>query len=237
LLIPTFLARRFVAGETAETAIAAGLKLRERGIHATFDLLGEDVEDRAAAEKAALGSIELLRKIPDTIQRNVSLKLTSLGLELSPGMCQELALEVVKAADEVGGFVRVDMEGSDHTDATLAVYRALRERSENVGIVLQAMLLRTERDIQEAIERGDRVRLCKGAYKEPRSIALQQMPRIRASYQAYAERLLDAGVHPAIATHDEELIRHVTSYARERGIEPARFELQMLYGLRPRRWD
>jgi proline dehydrogenase len=234
---PTFLARRFVAGETADTAIAAGLKLRERGIHATFDLLGEDVTNRATAERAAEGSIELLRKIPTSMQRNVSVKLTSLGLEVSRELCLELAGAVVKVAREVGGFVRIDMEGSDHTDATLAVFRDLRERYDDVGIVLQAMLRRTEADVREAIERGDRVRLCKGAYREPAKIAWQEMPRIRDSFRRCAELLLERGEYPAIATHDEQLIRHATGYARERGIEPARFELQMLYGLRPRRWD
>lgn len=234
---PTFLARRFVAGETAETAIAAGLKLRERGIHATFDLLGEDVHDRATAEKAARGSIELLRKIPDSMQRNVSLKLTSLGLEVSRELCLELAGTVVKVAEDVGGFVRIDMEGSAHTDATLDVFHELRERHENVGIVLQAMLHRTEADVREAIDRGDRVRLCKGAYREPAEIAWQDMPRIRESFRRCAELLLEKGRYPAIATHDEDLIRHVTAFAKERGIGAERFEFQMLYGLRPRRWD
>lgn len=234
---PTFLARRFVAGETAETAIAAGLKLRQRGIHATFDLLGEDVHDRETAEKAAQGSIELLRKIPDSMQRNVSVKLTSLGLDVSRELCLELAGAVASVAGEVGGFLRIDMEGSAHTDATLGVFRELRKRHESVGIVLQAMLRRTEDDVRQAIERGDRVRLCKGAYREPAAIAWQGMPEIRGSYRRCAELLLEKGVSPAIATHDEELIRHATGYAREHGIEPGRFELQMLYGLRPRRWD
>lgn len=234
---PTFLARRFVAGETPETAIAAGFGLRARGIHATFDLLGEDVHDRETALKAADGSIELLRKIPDSIQRNVSVKLTSMGLEVSRELCLELAGAVVKAASDVGGFVRIDMEGSAHTEATLAVFRELRKRYDNVGIVLQAMLQRTEGDVREAIERGDRVRLCKGAYREPASIAWQQMPRIRESFRRCAELLLEKGESPAIATHDEELIRHVTGMARERGIAAGRFEVQMLYGLRPRRWD
>jgi len=237
LRAPTFLARRFVAGETAETAIAAGLKLRERGIHATFDLLGEDVNDRETACKAAEGSIELLRKVPESMQRNVSVKLTSLGLDVSRELCLELAGAVVKAASEVGGFVRIDMEGSAHTDATLGIFRELRKRHDNLGIVLQAMLRRSEADVREAVERGDRVRLCKGAYREPASLAWQTMPEIRDSYRRSAELLLEKGQQPAIATHDEALIQHATGFARERGIDAGRFELQMLYGLRPRRWD
>lgn len=231
-----FLARRFVAGETAESAIAAGRRLAGRGIRASFDLLGEDVHDAPTARGIARANCELLRLIPDGVERNVSVKLSSLGLDVSRELCLELTASVLDAAGGAG-FVRIDMEGSRHTEPTLSVFRELRRRSDNVGIVLQAYLLRTEDDVAEAIRRGDRVRLCKGAYKEPPAIARQSMDAIRAGFRACAERLLEKGNFPAIATHDEGLLRHALGFAAERGIAASRFELQMLYGLRPARWD
>jgi proline dehydrogenase len=237
LRLPAFLASRFVAGETPESAIHVGKALHARGIRATFDLLGEDVHDRASAERAAAGSIELLRKIPDPLERNVSIKLTNAGLDVSKELCLELTAGILEAAREVGGFVRIDMEGSAHTQATLDVFRKLRERHDNVGCVLQAALRRTEADVDEAIQRGERVRLCKGAYREPPQIAYQAISEVRESFRRCAEKLLEGGAQPAIATHDESLILHTLEFVRERGIDPDRFELQMLYGLRPSRWD
>jgi proline dehydrogenase len=234
---PSIFARRFVAGETADSAIAAGLALHARGINSTFDLLGEDVLDREAAVCSAEANKDLLRRIPKDVERNVSIKLTTMGLDIDEGFCLELASGVLEAARQVGGFVRIDMEGSKHTQRTIDTFRTLRAKYDNVGIVLQAYLRRTEQDVKEAIARGDRVRLCKGAYKEPAEIAFQAMDEIRASYKRAAELLLDQGNYPAIATHDESLVRHAIAYATEKKIPAARFEFQMLYGLRPRRWD
>jgi proline dehydrogenase len=234
---PSILARRFVAGETADSAIAAGLALHARGINSTFDLLGEDVLDRDAAVRSAEANKDLLRRIPPDVERNVSIKLTTMGLDIAEDFCLELASGVLDTARQVGGFVRIDMEGSKHTQRTIDMFRRLRRSYENVGIVLQAYLHRTEQDVKDAIARGDRVRICKGAYKEPPEIAFQDMDDIRASYRRAAELLLDKGNYPAIATHDESLIRHVRAYTREKKTPPARFEFQMLYGLRPRRWD
>jgi proline dehydrogenase len=232
----TFLASRFVAGETAECAIDAGLKLRARGIRATFDLLGEDVHDAASAQRIAEANRALLRLIPREIEPNISVKLTNLGLAVSRSLCLELCGGVLQAASQVGGFVRIDMEGSAHTQATLDVFHALRETHQNVGIALQAYLLRTHADVEDAIARGDQVRLCKGAYKEPSSIALTDVDFVRKSFRECAQLLLERGNHPAIATHDETLLRDTLSFARAHGIGPERFELQMLYGLRRRRW-
>ena len=233
----TFLARRFVAGETPESAIAAGRQLEARGIHATFDLLGEDVLDREAARRTAEANITLLRAIPEGVQRNVSIKLSSLGLDVAEDFCLEQTASILKAARDVNGFVRIDMEGSKHTQRTIDAFRALRRDFDNVGIVLQAYLFRTEQDVKEAVERGDRVRLCKGAYKEPETIAWTKMDDIRASYRRCARLLLEKGNYPAMATHDEGLVGDVIACTREKGIPAARFEFQMLYGLRPRRWD
>jgi proline dehydrogenase len=234
---PAILARRFVAGETAEDAIAAGRRLQARGIKATFDLLGEDVRDRDAARRSAEANRRLLRLIPPEVERNVSIKLSMMGLDIAKDFCLELTAGILDTAREVGGFVRIDMEGSRHTQPTIDVFHELRRRHDNVGIVLQAYLHRTEDDVKEAVARGDRVRICKGAYKEPPEIAWTKMDDIRASYRRCAHLLLDRGNYPAIATHDEGLIRDAIDYAGARGISRDRYEFQMLYGLRPRRWD
>jgi proline dehydrogenase len=233
----TFLARRFVAGEEPQEAIAAGVALRRRGIASTFDLLGEDVDDREKARHCAECNIELLRMIPKEVDRNISIKLTMLGLDIADDLCLELTASVLTAAREVGGFVRIDMEGSKYTQRTLEAFHALRRTYDNVGIVLQAYLFRTEGDVKEAIARGDRVRICKGAYSEPPEIAWTKMDDIRASFRRCAYLLLEGGNYPAIATHDESLIQDALGFTREKRIPAGRYEFQMLYGLRPRRWD
>jgi proline dehydrogenase len=236
LRLPAVLARRFVAGESAEAAVAVGRALKAQGINATFDMLGEDVLDRDAAERSAEHVVRLLRLIPDGIQRNVSIKLTMMGLEISEEFCLERVSGILAEARRLGGFVRIDMEGSKHTQLTLDVFRRLRRDYDNVGIVLQAYLRRSYEDAQECVRHGDRVRLCKGAYQEPAAIAFQAMDEIRAGFRSCAELLLAQGAYPAIATHDESLIRHALAFGREHGVPKERFEIQMLYGLRPKRW-
>ncbi len=233
----TFLARRFVAGETPEDAVRAGRALAARGIKATFDELGEDVLDEATARRAAESARALLRLVPDGVDRNVSIKLSSMGQAISRDFCLEQAASILEAAKAVGGFVRLDMEGSRLTQDTLEIFHELRKRFDNVGIVLQAYLRRTAEDVAEAVRRGDRVRLCKGAYKESETIAWTDMDDIRKSFKACARLLLDRGRYPAIATHDEELVQDMLAYARDQKIPSSRFEFQMLYGLRPQRWD
>ncbi len=235
--LPAVFARRFVAGETADSAIAAGVALAQRGIRSTFDLLGEDVTEAEAARRAAAANIALLRAIPQHVERNVSVKLTVLGLDISEALCMELTAGILDVAKEVGGFVRIDMEGSKHTQRTIDAFQKLRKTHANVGIVLQAYLRRTREDVAVAIERGDRVRLCKGAYKEPESVAFQRMDEIRANYRTCAELLLGKANYPAIATHDESLVKHVLAHVAAEKIPSKRFEFQMLYGLRPKRWD
>lgn len=232
----TFLAKRFVAGEEAQDAVRAGQRLAQRGIKATFDMLGEDVLDRDAARRCADGILGLVQAIPATLECNVSVKLSMFGLNIDTALCERLAGEIAAATAAKGGFLRVDMEGSKHTQVTLDVFRALRQRHENVGIVLQSALHRTEQDVEDCIRHGDRVRLCKGAYKEPPAVAFQRMDDIRAAYRRQARRLLDSGRYPALATHDESLIQDALQHVREQGYARERFEFQMLYGLRPRRW-
>ncbi len=233
----TFLARRFVAGESAETAVAAGQALKAKGINASFDLLGEDVLDREAAKRSAEANRLLLRLVPEGVERNISIKLTTLGFDISEDFCLELAAGILDEAKRLGGFVRLDMEGSKHTQRTIEAFQKLRKKYDNVGIVLQAYLHRTEDDVKEALRRGDRVRICKGAYKEAPSAALQVMDEIRSNYMKCARLLLEKGHYPAIATHDEGLVQKVLAFVAEQKIAAARYEFQMLYGLRPRRWE
>lgn len=233
----TIFARRFVAGERPRDAVSAGERLQAKGIKATFDKLGEDVKDVEAAKRATSAARELLRLIPRGIERNISIKMSSMGQQISRELCLENVSSILDVAKEVGGFVRLDMEGSKLTQDTLDVFQALRKRHDNVGIVLQAYLHRTPDDVKEAVRRGDRVRLCKGAYREPPDVALQDMAKIREAFKACTHQLLDAGSYPAVATHDEELIADTIAYSKARQIAAARFEFQMLYGLRPRRWE
>jgi proline dehydrogenase len=233
----TFLARRFVAGETAEDAIRAGLRLHAKGIQSTFDLLGEDVLDREAAMRCAEVNKALLKALPQEMDRNISIKLSMMGLNIAEDFCLELTSGILEEAQRCRAFVRLDMEGSKHTQKTIDAFQKLRKTFTNVGIVLQAYLHRTLDDVKAAISRGDRVRLCKGAYKEPDEIAWTKMDDIRENYRRCAHLLLEGGNYPAIATHDESLIQHVLDFTREGKIAPDRFEFQMLYGLRPKRWD
>ena len=223
----TFLARRFVAGETAEAAIAAGVRLKARGINATFDLLGEDVLDREAARRSAEANKHLLRLIPEGVERNISIKLSMMGLDIAEDFCLEQTAGILQVAREVGGFVRIDMEGSKHTQRTLDAFQRLR----------RDYLHRTEQDVKEAIGRGDRVRICKGAYKEPPEIAFQDMDDIRANYLKCARLLLEKAHYPAMATHDEKLVGEALAFTAQNQIASSRYEFQMLYGLRPKRWD
>jgi proline dehydrogenase len=233
----TFLASRFVAGERPRDAVRVGERLYAKGIRATFDELGEDVHDREAALRATESSCQLLRLVPDGIERNISIKMSSMGQEISRDLCVENVSRILEVARETKGFVRLDMEGSKLTESTISIFQELRKRFDNVGIVLQAYLHRTPDDVKEAIRRQDRVRLCKGAYSEPPTVAIQDMASIRKAFTACAHELLSRGNYPAIATHDEELVTGTIGYARAQGIEQARFEFQMLYGLRPRRWE
>jgi proline dehydrogenase len=199
--------------------------------------LGEDVLDREAARRTAEASKELLRLIPSEVERNISIKLSSMGQEISREFCLENAASILEEAKRVGGFVRLDMEGSRTTDSTIDLFHELRKRYDNVGIVFQAYLHRTADDVKEAVSRGDRVRLCKGAYREPASVARQEIDDIRDSFRTCARLLLEKGNGAALATHDESLIGDILSFTREANVDPSSFEFQMLYGIRPRRSD
>ncbi len=229
------LAARFVAGSTIAAAIETVRGLNERGMLATLDYLGEDVATVAEAQATRDAYLALLADVERSgVRTNVSVKLSALGLGIDPALCERHLDEIVARASGLPDpFVRIDMEGSAVTDATLRVFDALWTRSRNVGPVLQAYLRRTAADVERAIEIGARVRLCKGAYAEPESLAYAEMYEIRRAYLRHAEALLERGTYPAIATHDERLVDACTAIAKERGIGRERFEFQLLYGVRP----
>lgn len=231
----SILARRFVAGETAADAAAAVRRLNSDGLKATLDCLGEDVTGRAQAEAAASEYEGLLARIAEArLDANVSLKLTQLGLGLDRSLCRDLLGRVLGAAAKLGNFVRVDMEGSAWTQPTLDLVRELHPERANVGVVIQAMLRRSPGDVDDLNAKRIRVRLCKGAYKEPADLAFPDKKDVNRQYDLLAEKLLSAGNYPAIATHDEERIGRAVEFAKARGLPKSGFELQMLFGLRRR---
>ncbi len=230
-----FLARRFVAGETVESAMAAVRALNEAGMSASLDFLGEDVLERSAALHTRDVYIEMLGAIAASgVNSNVSVKLTAMGLLVDEDLALTNLLAILeRASRNPDPFVRIDMEGSAVLEATLRVFARAFAELKNVGIVLQAYLKRTPGDVAQAIDIGARVRLCKGAYNEPAEIAYKRMPEIRAHYLDLAHELLERGTYPGIATHDRRLIAAVKEFAGDRNLSRERFEFQMLYGCRP----
>lgn len=228
-------AARFVAGETVDDALRALRDLNAAHISATLDLLGESVSRPEDARAARDTYLQLLDRIhAATADANVSVKLTQMGLDIDAGLCLENLRAILQRARQYGSFARIDMEGSAYTERTLDLFtRALHpEFGDTTGVVLQSYLRRTAADVEAMIQLGARVRLCKGAYMEPATIAFPDKRDVDDNYIACLERLLDRGNHPAIATHDERIITHARAYARGRGIDPSRFEFQMLHGVR-----
>ena len=230
-----FLAKRFVAGETIESAIDAVRRLNTDGLCATLDFLGEDVTDAAEARAAADQTLRVVEAIDRAgVDANVSVKLTALGLSIDEALAERHLTQIAQGASHNRDpFVRIDMEGSRVVDATLRVAEHVFADNPNVGVVLQAYLHRTERDLDGIVARKQRVRLVKGAYKEPPDIAFQEMAEIRRNYLQLARHLLRYGTYPAIATHDLSLIDAVKRMANELGVAKDRFEFQLLYGIRP----
>jgi proline dehydrogenase len=228
------LVQRFVAGDTREDALAGAADLAARGLTATLDHLGENVVTPDEAAAAAASYAETLRAMAvRELQPNISVKLSMLGLDLSDDLAFDNMVSLLATADEVAGFVRIDMEGSAYTERTLRITEGLHERFPGrVGTVIQSALHRSDRDVDRLITRGIRVRLVKGAYAEPASVALQRPAEVDAAYVTLMERLLADGVYPAIATHDEAIIRATKGFALRMGLPRDRWEFQMLYGVR-----
>lgn len=233
-------ARRFIAGETMEEALKAVQELNGRGLLATIDHLGENVTSKEEARAAAAEYLELLPKIAALgLKSHVSLKLTQMGLDIGVEFCRENLERIVARARELGNSVQIDMEGSAYTDQTLAIFRDLRAKYDNLGVALQANLRRTERDLEGLIPLGANVRLCKGAYKEPATIAFPKKREVDANYIKLLEMLLSRearakGAYAAIATHDERMIAKAKELAMRNDLGPEDFEFQMLLGIRRR---
>jgi len=228
-------ASRFVAGETLDTALEAVRQLNAKGITATLDLLGESVRNEKEARESARAYIEMLDRIRSAkLDANVSLKLTAMGLDISEDLCVANLQNILDRAREHSTFVRLDMESSEYTQKTLDLFyeRLYPSYRGNVGIVLQSYLYRTSSDVEEANKANARVRLCKGAYKEPATVAYPEKKDVDESYLRCMRSLLTNGHYPGIATHDEVMVRETKRFARESDIKSDQFEFQMLYGVR-----
>ena len=228
---------RFVAGETMEEALPAIERLHEHGMATTVDVLGESVTAEADARAACASYVALLDALPARgLDRNVSLKPSQMGAKIDEALARENIGLVVAKAIETGAFVRIDMEDHRYTDRTLDLWRELRpaDRSNgaDVGVVIQAALRRSEQDVEAIIAEGGRVRLCKGAYKEPESVAFQDKAEVDEAYERLMLRLLRSGTYPALATHDVRIIKRAIEVATAEGIGRDTFEFQMLYGVR-----
>jgi proline dehydrogenase len=228
------LVARFVAGDRLEDALAVATRLAGQGLSTTLDRLGENVltpeESRSAVESYA---VTLREMAASKLEPNISVKLTMLGLDIGDDVAHDNMQTLLETARSVDGFVRIDMEGSAYTERTLAIAEALHARYAGlVGTVIQAYLHRSDRDLERLIGLRMRVRLVKGAYAEPGSLALQRPSEINEAFVRLMERLLEEGRYPAIATHDPALIRATRGFALRMGIDPGRWEFQMLYGVR-----
>ena len=230
----TGFARRFIAGETIGEAVGAVGELRDKGLLLTLDYLGESVASVDEAAAVASDYLEIIKAIVASgVERNISLKLTQLGLDVDRATAVDNMRRVLEPADAHGFFVRIDMENSPYTDATLGILETLWQQGHrNVGTVIQSYLKRSEGDIRRLNAIGARVRLVKGAYKEPKTVAYQKKSDVDAAFIELMRLLLDDGAYPAIATHDQAMIDATKAYAKSRGYANDRFEFQMLYGIR-----
>jgi proline dehydrogenase len=225
--------RRFVAGEALDEAIQVTRELNKKGLHVSLDHLGENVSDEREARAAAQDFITSLKAIKQNgVDANISVKLTALGLDISRELCEQNVRDILTHAQQYPIFVRIDMEGSPYTEQTVDMTLRLHDQIEHVGTVIQSYLYRSRKDVEELIAHGVRVRLVKGAYKEPKTIAFQNKSEVDHNYVQLMMMLLLRGNYPAIATHDEAIINATCKYARDHGISKEAFEFQMLYGIR-----
>ena len=227
-------ARRFIAGETVEDAMAAVRLLDAQHLHHTLDHLGESVTTLEGTEACTREYLSLIEDVARAgVERNISLKLTQLGLDVDRTICVDNLRRILAAGDRHGCFVRIDMESSRYTEATLEIFETVWSHgSRNVGVVLQSCLYRTEKDFERVNALGARIRLVKGAYREPKTVADQSKSDVDNAYLRLARRLLTESTYPAIATHDEAILEEVKRFAKEQAIAPDRYEFQMLYGIR-----
>jgi proline dehydrogenase len=231
---PTSFARRFIAGETIDEAIAAARTIEAHGLMLTLDHLGESVANLADAEAATREYLDIVDAVIHAgIGRNLSLKLTQLGLDVDKATAVDNLRKVLERAEPAGFFVRIDMENSPYTEVTLEIFETLWQQGyREMGVVLQSALYRSEEDLKRLNALGARIRLVKGAYQEPRSVAYQRKEDVDAAYARMLKVLITDGHYPAIATHDPAMIALARAWAAERSAAPDRFEFQLLYGIR-----
>lgn len=231
---PTSFARRFIAGETTADAIVAARALEARGLMHTLDHLGESVGSLAEADRATREYLDIIDAIVAAgIGRNISLKLTQLGLDVDRATAVDNLRKILESAEPAGFFVRIDMENWPHTETTLEIFETLwQQEYRSIGVVVQAALRRTEADLDRINALGARIRLVKGAYLEPKSIAYRRKAEVDEAYARLMKRLITDGNYPAIATHDPKMIDLAQRWAAERGVAADRFEFQMLHGVR-----
>lgn len=231
---PDSFARRFIAGETIEEAIEAARRLQVRGLLVTLDYLGESsatLDEATAATREYIRMMDVV--VASGIERNISLKLTQLGLDVDRATCIDNLRRILEPAQRHGFFVRIDMENSPYTQVTLEIFETLwQQQYRSIGVVLQSYLYRSADDAKRIDTLGARIRLVKGAYKEPKSVAYQKKSEVDAAFVRLMKLLLDSGTYPAIATHDPDIIDATIAYAASRDIARDRFEFQMLYGIR-----
>jgi len=229
------LASRFIAGEEVEDALRVIRHLKSEGFRVTLDCLGESVQEAAAADTACETYLHLLDRLAaEKLNSHVSVKLTQLGLAIGEGLARRNLGRIAERAALHNNFVRVDMEGSAFTESTLRVFCSVDAPRDVMGIALQSYLHRTAADAEELLKRGVRIRLVKGAYKEPPDIAFAKKSDVDRNYREIMEKLLTSGIYHAIATHDERIIAATEQFARQHGVAPENFEFQMLYGIRRR---
>ena len=227
------MARRFVAGETLDEAIEAARTCNNAGMFASLDYLGENCASTSDAQRARDTYLEIFERIhKENLHANVSCKLTQLGLDLNADFCQGLVVSIVEAAARFDSFLRVDMEGSAYTQRTIELVKRVRARNPAVGTVIQSYLLRSETDVNDLLTYGCRIRLCKGAYKEPQDIAYPSKRDVDFNYIRLMKILLPSGFYHAIATHDSRMIAETIRWAASKQITKDDFEFQMLYGIR-----
>lgn len=227
-------ARRFIAGETVEEAVETARAIEADGLLVTLDFLGESVASTAGADAATRAYLAVMDRIAASgVERNISLKLTQLGLTIDRATCVDNLRRILDAATARTFFVRIDMENSPFTAVTLDVFETMWQQGyRNAGVVLQSCLPRSEADATRMNALGARVRLVKGAYREPRDVAYQAKADVDAAFLRIARLLLAGGTYPAIATHDPAMIEGARAFAAERGLNPADYEFQMLFGIR-----
>ncbi len=228
----TGFAHRFIAGETLDDALQVATELRARGLHVILNYLGENVASPREAAMACDKYIEILHQLDERkIAGSISIKPSQLGLDLSPALCKELTKRVVREAANLNRFAEIDMESSAYTEVTIALFEAVCERHEQVGLAIQSYLYRSAGDLERLRPLHPRIRLVKGAYSEPPSLAFPQKRQVDENYRQLMLRLFQNGFAPVIATHDPRLVDEAKRIARERGLDPACWEFQMLLGI------